>query len=40
MNITFTLNITPLLLEQFIGSVVVILMLAVLAWAVRKFIGE
>lgn len=40
MDIQFTFNITPLLLEQFIGSVVVILMLVTLAWAVRKFIGE
>lgn len=39
MDVTFTFNITPLLLEQFIGSALVILMLAVLAWAVRKFIG-
>ena len=40
MNITFTFDITPLLVEQFIGSVITILMLGVLAWAVRKFIGE
>lgn len=35
-----TVSITPHLFEQLIASVVVILMLVVLAWAVRKFIGE
>lgn len=38
MNLTFT--ITPHLLEQLIASVITIAILALLAWAVRKFIGD
>ncbi len=36
----FTITITPHLLEQFIASVITIAILALLAWAVRKFIGD
>lgn len=40
MNIVFTVDVNPALAETFVGSVITILMLVVLAWAVRKFIGE
>lgn len=38
MTLQFT--ITPNLLEQVIGAGITIAMLVVLAWTVRKFIGE
>ncbi len=40
MDITFTFNITPHLMEQLIASGITLALFATLAWAVRKFIGE
>jgi flagellar biogenesis protein FliO len=33
-------SITPSALEQLLGSIIVIGLLGLLAWAIRKFIGE
>jgi len=38
MNITLEFSINPALAETLISSIIVILMLIVLAWVVRKFV--
>lgn len=40
MDIQFTFNISQLMLEQVLSSLIVIAMLVALAIVVRKFIGE